>query len=151
MTHRHYKEKLNVTVATVGIEIVEQGRGPFNPLCIGLLCSNNSVKKSLDSCGFFQPKRIIVHVNIVNDLRYTPKGFVIFSKYLRKHLKGALFIYMGKLSFHHVKSQFIFLRLIAIARHKFKGCLFIDETADEPGAGHSVHIDVCPCDPGFSF
>src|SRR5205823_1720914 len=76
------------------------------------------------------------------------EGGVVELEPPEHHLEGAEVALVRELAVEHVEAKLTLLVLVVPGRDELEARLFVDESADEPRAGHPVHVDAGPGDPG---
>src|SRR4051812_22745276 len=84
----------------------------------------------------------------MNDIRDCAKGWVLLPDMIEQHFKRALVAFMRKFGLEHIETKFALIRLIAFAHDEFEARVWIDESADQPGARNAIDVNALPRHPG---
>src|SRR5262249_31351742 len=130
------------------VEIVEQGSAAFETRGVVLVRHGDPGHQAIDPGGLGAFELAVLEIDVVNDLRDRAEGRFLQVETFHQHLEGAVVAFMGVFRLEHVEAQLAALWPVAFSRYELEGCTRINETADEPRAGHSINVDACARHPG---
>src|SRR5436190_52160 len=95
----------------------------------------------LDSLNLGSSELRVLEIDVVNDLGDGTQGSIFGLELLDEDLERAAVPVVGVLRLEHVEPQFSRLGPVASAGDELEARLGVDESPDEPGAGHAVDVN----------